>query len=328
MTIYFMGGEMGAFVPSDSTVVEVSSDTTLFNSAFCRCAIYAPYTENYFESPSIGSLTTAWAHFDFAAGSAAYSGAGSRFSWYDGGGTERIRMLVDNAGTISMQYNVGAGWVTAGSQISVTVAGQRQTIDINVVCNTASGSIKLYISGTERINSGTINLSAITALNKIRFTGYTNGVGGTKTYASQVVVANESTIGMRLLTRYPNAAGATSSWTGAYTDIDEIVYEDADFILSGSANQISTFGQTGPAITGYTVRAVGVTARARCGASGPQNLRHAIRVSGTDYFSGSDIALSAGYAATETIWETNPATSAAWVNTAIDAVQPGVKSIA
>lgn len=327
MTIYFMGGEMGAFIPSDSTVVEIASISGTFNPSFARCAILCNYTENYIESPSIGSLTTAWMHCDMQLGP--FPGSGTRFSWYDGSAAERIRIIGDATGTLSVQYNVGAGWVTAGSQISVTM-GSRQTIDLQVVCNSASGSIKLYIAGTQRITSGTIDLSAITALNKNRFLGYTEPSSGlaTHTYVSQVIVANESTIGMRLLTRYPNAAGATSSWTGAYTDIDEIVYEDADFILSGSNNQVSTFGQTGPAITGYTVRAVGVTARARKGASGPQNLRHALRVSGTDYFSGSDIALDAGYLATETIWETNPATSAAWVNTAIDALQPGVKSIA
>lgn len=327
MTIYFMGGEMGAFIPSDSTVIEAATSGN-FNTSFARCAIYAPYTPNYFESPSIGSLTTAWIHFDFGTGSDNYIGDGTRFSWYDGSATERIRFVANNNGTVSMMYNVGAGWVTAGSSITTTFSGTRQTIDIAVVCNSASGSIKLYLSGTKRIDSGTIDLSAITALNKIRFSGFTNVVPlGTITMVSQVIVADESTIGMRLLTRYMNGAGASTDWTGAYTDIDEIVYEDADFILSGSNNQVSTFTQTGPAITGYTVRAVGVTARAKCGASGPQHLQLALRVSGTNYFSSS-LALDAGYGAFVNIWETNPATSAAWVNTAIDTIQPGVKSIA
>jgi hypothetical protein len=143
-----------------------------------------------------------------------------------------------------------------------------------------------------------------------------------------MIVQDQSTIGFVLGTCVPSGAGSTSAWTGAYTDIDEAVTSDADFISSGTANQVSTFAQTAiPTLTGYVVRAVCVSARAKRGSSGPQNIRMALRSAGTNYFSGSDISLGLGYAPVQTIWATDPATSAAWVNTAISSLEPGVKSI-
>ena len=194
--------------------------------------------------------------------------------------------------------------------------------------NSASGSLKLYIAGTELIDSGTIDLSGTTSLKNFRFYGMTSGPSTNNIYVSQVIVADEPTIGMRLGSYHPSGAGATSSWTGDYSSIDETVYSDADFILSATANQVSTFAQTGPALTGYVVRAVGVSTRSKCGVGGPQNLRHALRSASTNYFSSADIALDVGYESQLTIWETDPATSAAWVNTATSTLQPGVKSIA
>lgn len=327
MTVLFMGGEMSAFVPSDSTVTETLSGGS-YNSSFARCAIACNRDTNYAEGLPSASATDAWIHFEFETGAIASSTSTTRFVWYDSSGNDRIKIIYQDTTTqLIVQYWNGASY-TSLTGISVAVDGIRQTIDLHVVCNSATGSINLYIAGTNRLDSGSINLSSVTNLKKFRFYGAVISNLTTQTWFSQVIVADESTIGWRLGTRYPNGAGATSAWTGAHTDIDEAVYSDSDFILSGTANQVSTFTQTGPALTGYTVRAVAVTTRNRRGASGPQNLRHALRVSGTDYFSGSDIALDLGYTATQTIWETNPATAAAWVNTAIDALQPGVKSIA
>jgi hypothetical protein len=104
-------------------------------------------------------------------------------------------------------------------------------------------------------------------------------------------------------------------------------YSDLDFINSGTANQVSTFAINAPTLTGYVVQAVAVTARANRGSGGPQNLKLVLRSAGTDYL-GSTKSLDVGYGAFVEIWETDPATSAAWVNTAISTLQPGVKSIA
>lgn len=324
MTIYFVGGEMGAFVPSDSAVVE---SALYYDASFARCSILSQRDTNYVEGDPGSSLTDVWIRFDIATGSIASATQTRPFSWLDGSGTERVRIKYAGSGTnlLTVEYWNGASF-TALTAVSLNMQTIRQTIDLHVVCNTASGSINLYVAGNNRLNSGTIDLSATTALRKFRFYGGTVSTLTVPTYVSQVIVADEPTIGWRALTRYPNGAGATGDWTGDYTSVDETIYNDADFINSSTNGQVETFTQTGPAITGYVVRAVCVAARAKKGASGPANVQLALRVSGTDYFSSSK-ALDLGYGAHFNIWEQNPATTADWINTAIDAVQPGVKAI-
>lgn len=326
MTIQFMGGEIGAFVPSDSTVGEYGNASSTFE----RASMMAAGSSNYAESPQFSAITTCWTHMVLTTGPSGYSGLGGRFSWYDGSGVERIRLRADNSGSIDMQISVGAGWVTVGSAISIPLAGTWQTLDVGIVCNSVSGSVKLYVAGTLRIDSGTIDLSAITSIRQVRITGATVAVGGGSSafaYISQVIVADEPTIGWRLLTRYANGGGATGDFTGDYTSIDETSYSDTDFVNSSTANQVELFTQTGAALTGYVPRAVAVTARARRGATGPQNIQLALRSSGTNYFSSTK-ALDVGYGAFCNVWETDPATTADWLTTNIDTLQFGVKSIA
>jgi hypothetical protein len=323
MTILFGGGEIGAFVPSDSAV---SEQALHYNSSFARTSIHCPRDTNYAEALPSAAGTDIWIHFDMVSDSIASGTSTTRFVWYDSSGNERIKInYTGNTNTVIVQYWNGASF-TSLTAVSLNMSLVRQTLDLHVVCNSASGSINLYVSGTNRLNSGAINLSSVADLKKFRFYGSAPSGLTTDTWVSQVIVADESTIGWRLATFYPNGAGATSSWTGAFTDIDEATYNDADFINSATANQVSTFAQTGPAMTGYVVKAVIVAARAKRGSSGPANLQLTLRSAGTDYFSASH-ALDLGYTGEQNAWETNPATGAAWVNTAISSLQPGVKSI-
>lgn len=326
MSILFAGGEMGAFVPATANVNEYTTigGITAWDASFARCALKIGNDSDYAESADFGTGADLFCHFDMLAH---LIGTGSnenhRFRWCDGSGTEVIRLVQIYSGQVlRLDYWNGAAWVSAGS-ITVSMTAARQTIDIHAVVNSASGSIKVYLSGTERIDSGTIDLSGITSLGKVRFYG---GVNTYYSYVSQVIVADESTIGMRLFTVPVTGAGATSSWTGTYTEIDEIIYADADFINSASVNQVSTFATTVPSLTGYQTKAIAVTARAKCGASGPQNIEMALRSAGTNYFS-SNFALDAGYRAFCNVWNTDPATAGAWAGAAVTAAQPGVKSI-
>ncbi len=224
-----------------------------------------------------------------------------------------------------MQYWSGSAWTNIGSAVSVTTNGIRQRYDIYITGGgTGSGTAELYISGTLRAN-GTADFTAVT--NLIKFRGY-----GLNTVAEarscNLIVADEPTIGMKLMTIYASGAGSDSAWSsGTWASVDEVATSDVDFISSASANQVHTFAGTAiSAFTGYTVRAVAVTARAKRDATGPQNLQLVVRVSGTNYFSSTK-ALTVGYGAIFNVWETSPATSVAWTVAEMSGLQFGVKSI-
>jgi hypothetical protein len=327
MTILFMGGEMGAFVPSDANTIENTGETDVFDAAFSRCSIEMSGSTSYCESADFAASHSLWVHFAIGAGNG--SGTSSTvkiLALANAAGTNLARVNVNYASstshTVSLEYWNGASFTSVGS-FTINMTSTIHHMDLQVVGNSGTGSMALYVAGTERITTGSIDMSSVASLTNVRSYGRASN---SDMHISQVIVADESTIGWRLATFYPSGAGATSSWTGAYTSIDEPVFSDADFILSSVADQVSTFAQTGPVMTGYTVKAVAVAARAKRGASGPANLQLALRSAGTTYFSGSK-ALDLGITANVGIWETDPATTAAWVNTAISSLQPGVKSI-
>jgi hypothetical protein len=320
MTILFMGGEMGAFIPADSSATETTSGLPVYDSNFSRCSLKAG-SGSYNESATWTGQADLFVHARL--GSETFpSGAVTILSLHDGT-TDAIKLEYDRgAQTLTAKYWNGTTYVTIDAAITIDMTSTAHDVDVHAVVNSASGSCDVYIAGTRRIHGTGLALSGTTSIVKVRQYG-----ANFSPQLSQCVVSTTSTIGGKLFTVPVNGAGATSSWTGTYANIDETVYSDLDFINSGTANQVSTFSVNAPTLTGYVVQAVAVTARANRGSGGPQNLKLVLRSGGTDYL-GSSKSLDVGYGAFVEIWETDPATSAAWVNTAIATLQPGVKSIA
>lgn len=325
MTELFNGGEMDAFSPSDNAVIEstVSSFGPRWNSTFARCSIRVGTGSNvdtsYAETAHWTAQAEGYLRFDqYCFGATVFTGTMTTLVTAAGTEVFRIRAASNGHGhTLTLQYlNASAVWTTAGT-VDVP-EGTLVTYDLYWKVN-ASGALSLFVSGTERI-TWTGDTSHLSNISYARLWGLQ-----CQTDYSQVMADTDPTIGHRLATCYPSGAGATSSWTGSYAEIDEAVYSDSDFINSASANQVTTVAATVATLSGYTVQSVTVSARANRDASGPQNLQLALRVSGTDYFSASK-ALSAGYAPAQNTWATNPATAGAWTNS-ITSLQPGVKSI-
>jgi hypothetical protein len=334
-TIAFMGSEMDAFLPSDSSPMESSLGGQNYDPAFTRCYIEL-FGNSYVDTPQFAALTECWTHLNLWSNISS-SGTVTTYpmEWLDGGDVPVLRLNHTSGSgseTIVLEHYASGTWSAIGTPISsvpleTTGLISYQVMDFRFIVNSVSGKAEIY-AGSSLRSTQTVDLSAITSIRKVRVLGGFAGGFPFRTRFSQMIVQDTTTIGFRLGTCVPTGAGSTSSWTGTYASIDETVYADGDFISSGTAAQVSTFAQTPiPSLTGYVVRAVGVSARAKRGAAGPQNIRLTLRSAGTNYFSGSDIAVGFGYAPVQTIWATDPATSAAWVNTAVATLEPGVKSI-
>jgi hypothetical protein len=221
-----------------------------------------------------------------------------------------------------MQVLLTAVWTNVGAAVTY---GQSvlNTVDLYIDGNSGTGTATLFLSGTER-ESATADFTSITGIDELQFHGVNSAAGCS---ISQVIVADEPTIGWRLTTVPPTGAGATTDWTGTYAEVDEIVYSDADFINSSVADQVELFSHGTAIPSGYRVRAVVVAARAKRGGSGPQSLQLALRSSGTTYVSSTK-ALGVGYDGPFAVWEEDPATTADFTSSSIAALQFGVKSIA
>lgn len=323
MTILFMGGEMGAFTPAG----DENEDISRYDATFSRCAIEADGAAtapdiSYIETAHWTAETEGYLHF-YIGDSPNSVVTHNVVTLINNSGVEVVRLRttpITGGYTFTLQYkDAGAAWQTAGT-FSTTANGH-----FDIYWNfDASGGVAMWSGGTKRIDLTATDLSHLAGVRYARLHGW--GLGA---YYSQVVAtdAAEPTIGGRLLTIVPSGAGASSDWTGSHASIDEVVYDDADFIFSDTAAEVSLFSHSATIPTGYTLRAIAVTARAKRGVSGPQSLQLAIRASGSNAFSSTK-AQDVGYSANCGIWETNPTTSVAWVNGDLAALQIGVKSIA
>ena len=162
----------------------------------------------------------------------------------------------------------------------------------------------------------------------IQGTKMTQGSTASENSFSEFVAADEPTLRMQLVTIYPDAAGDTNTWTGAYTDVDERDANTSDFVESDTAGQVFLANCTTlPAGVTLTPLSVQVTALAALGATGPTQIDVGIKSGGTESW-GSDIPLGPAYAGCRRFMPTtNPATTAAWTASDIPSLQIGTKSV-
>jgi hypothetical protein len=321
VTFYFLGGEMSAFIPSDATTTD-NSATTAHNTAFARSAVGCGYgaASQYGQSAAFAAPDECYYHFDIYRPTVSSTAATGLELVATSTGVFRIRTT--NL-TLQMQAWISSAWADIGSPVTWDGTSEIQTLDLYIDGNSATGTAKLYLAGTLRETAASVDLSNVTGVTSLRSYGIDTASGH---LISQVIVADEPTIGMRLASYYPSGAGATADWTGDYTSVDEVVLSDADFIYSSTNGQVELFTTTGPSLTGYVVRAVGVYARSKKGAAGVANLQLALRISGTNYYS-ANMAQDVGYSAYGNIWATNPDTVGDWLVSQIAALQPGVRAV-
>lgn len=317
MSILAFGGEMGFFVPSDSGVYEDALDGA-HDPAFARGSTISFTQLSYAESIHVGAQTDFWFLGDYKH----RIGSNDPIWWgVNSAGTEVVRIYFTGSlttGTIQIQYLLAGVWTNYGSAITVNWS-TTQTIALHI--DVTNGTIDLYIAGTNRI-SASGSLAGISDIAYVRC-----GSCGESRW-SQCVLATESLIGFRVGTIVMTGQGGTHTFaTGGFANIDEFRYSDADFDNSDTANQVELFtGTPVPTFTGYKIKALAVTARARKSGSGPAQIQLALKSAGTTYFSATK-SLDVAYGAVANVWTTNPATSAAFLSSEIAALEYGVKSI-
>lgn len=330
MPVLFAGSEMSAFLPSDASVAEITT-AGYFDPTYSRCSLQTSSSfgnsTSYAETDVLGAQTgTVFLHFSMWTGAPPGLGVTTynAWIWSSSAGVDQFKVTytginnVSDAMLVSMYYNLAGVWTQIGSTFTLTV-NTRTDIDIKLKLG-ASGEAAFFVTGGSRA-SGTADLSGLTNIDKMRAISAYN-----PPRYSEVIVADESTIGWRAFCDEGTGNGSNTAWTGDYQDTDEITFSDVDRIYTANANDIETFTHA-RTLTGFDIIAVAVCARAKRGTTGPQNLKHVLRIGGTNYVSATTRALSEGYAPYVYVWNTNPATSAAWLAAAA-AAEFGVKAIA
>lgn len=225
----------------------------------------------------------------------------------------------------------GAAWVKVGPDVPEDV---KVYIDIEFKIDPAVGFFIVYTNGQEigRFDGKTDHSG--TTLDNVTFLGRTTSGGDNDftTISQLIVTSSEITIDMRLATLDIDGEGATSAWTGTFTDINDQDFDINQKITSGTADEVSTYTVTGLsagvlASTFLNILSVNVHHYIRDNTGAPTSVQQVVRPLSTDFFSPTDSTIGSGYELSIHRFTTNPDTATNWLLTEIAALEIGAKSI-
>lgn len=243
-----------------------------------------------------------------------------------------VRIRASNTSSAFVfEYWDGSAYVSLGGFTATQNVAYRITLAVKL--HATAGWVRFYRNGVlegEAVDINTLTISGLSSLSRLALGALyiaSNSTGFGAVY-SEVIVANENTVDMRLKTLAPNAAGTYSEWTsGDYTGVDETGMDDTDFIMSNTAAQRITFNFPDISIADFKVHSVVLSARARAGDTGPQNMEALVRSGGTD----AEVPFSApefNYTPNQVIMAVNPVGGTAWTQASLNAAEIGLRSVA
>lgn len=300
MTILFAGTEPDAFKYNGTVAFTTTAD--YFDATYVRGALYFSSGSRAESTPVVPPVDNdLWFHWECRqpgtnAATCSIDGQTSgQVSWF--------RWFVNGNSNPVFQYWNGSAYVT---MVTIPLNTIKYTVDVNYK-NDVDGRIAVYVDHV-LISEVTGDFSAYGEVDRLAiYNRATNGLN-----ISQVIIADEPTIGFKVAYRQPTGAGNYTAWEGTFAEVDDAVPTDSSFIAASVNDQRENFTKalfTVP--TGYRVKAVGATARARRGDTGPANLAFSLRFGSTDYDS-ADIPLALDFNPVQAFWHVNPATTIEW----------------
>lgn len=246
----------------------------------------------------------------------------------------RLRFI---AGAFVAYYNSGTGgapvWTAiSGGATSAPSWNARYAIDFMVTVD-ASGNhtVAQAINGTLSYSVVCPTMAGLTNIAKVRVGAIHVNPGADPVAFSQLLMTQDiSTIGAHVKTIRASGAGTNTGWTGAYTDVNEAVTNDATFNQATSSALKQSYAMADIAVpSGYLIKGVRHCFRVRNdGANAPLNVQSLCRSAGTDYATGNLSGVGATYGPVSKRYATDPATSAAWTQSGVNAVELGFVSAA
>lgn len=120
----------------------------------------------------------------------------------------------------------------------------------------------------------------------------------------------------------------TSGWGAEGGDYTRVQSDDGDAtrLYTPTVNDVREFNLTDTSgLSSATINSLTIYAKVRCQAAYSSTNQLGVRVSGTDYWSSNLTFGGTVYGYIYNTWTTNPATSAAWTSSDLDAVQAAIK---
>lgn len=268
-----------------------------------------------------------------------FTGAGANIvCQFMDSGTNQVELRLD----ASRHFVVTRNGTVLTTGATVYTLNTWYYVEFKAKIDPATGTYEVRVNGaTEITGSGNTRNTANSTCNGLRF-----GPGAGTNIIDDLYVLNTSGsvnsdfLGeCRIITTLPNAdntttPGTNKTWTPNAgtthsTQVDETnPNDDTDYISSATAGQVDTFQYPDITATG-TIAGVQVNLCDRKDDAGTRTLCAEYRSgAGTNYDGATSISPGSAYLIHRQIWETDPATSAAWTVANINAGEFGVKCVA
>lgn len=226
-----------------------------------------------------------------------------------------------NVNTHKIQYTSnGTTWTDL---VTFTmVSSPNQIIDIYFKGG-SSGAIRVYQGGQLQASATGSYTLQDTTWDALVLSSASTGTH----YWGSIIVASENTINWSLNTIQPTAAGNSTAWTGAYTDVDDTYYDEADFITTNTTGVKFLANLADITLpSGRIIKGVAASARGLISSGAVASIAFLARHSSTDYtYNNLGLTVGGGVASSQQIFELDPL-GAAWTQTTVNALQLGVIS--
>lgn len=234
-----------------------------------------------------------------------------------------------STGKLAILKLVSGAWTVLASETGTSInPGTLYRFDLHVQSFGGTATIDLYLNGNASpacTFSGAPGITDVTSLECVLLY-----IGSLNHYwcGSEFIVADVDTRTYSLVTMYPDSAGSANEWTGAYTDIDDPLINDADVLYTEAAGNAAQFGLTTIPAGDFTIKHMKIAARvAKAVGATVGSVKLGV-------LTDSTIDLDAGQAA-DTAWDTierhmpqNPVTENDWQPDEMAGLQLAVESSA
>lgn len=230
-----------------------------------------------------------------------------------------------NTGKRYLSVKCYDGATVKDTQTALMVPNDRLvSIDIRYEVTGSLISLEFYINGSKLVQH-TFNANPNSYSDPVQFT-LGGGLAGASNpgHFSEIILSDESTLNARLDFLRPASAGAYEEWDGSLTTLADSDRTTGMTTLAAAKRQSVIMSAYSGAPNVSNLVAVSTTTR---GINSPTQMKHSVRLSGVDYDSAAyAVDFAAKYILTD--FTLNPATSLAWTEADLAAVEMGFLSVA
>jgi hypothetical protein len=227
--------------------------------------------------------------------------------------------------SITLNYDGGGGTFAPSQGDTITDGTSGATAKVwTDEGDGTSGILVLYDwNGLAFGNNNTITESGglTTALVNAPDASYENGFEPNSAAPREGFVVALSPIGNGTTTQLDGSDGDSID---NYQLVDENPFSDADYVLSGVADEYDTYDMDTLPISAVGVNAIKSVMRVSRDGTTVNNFQSVVRVGGTDYDSASQ-ALPTSFDYRSNVWNTSPNTDTKWTTAEINSMEAGFK---